>query len=224
MKLIISNHKNGLSDEKLNDYLLNINNLDTSNIKLIICPSTKHLAAFKNSNCIIGSQDIENNNLEYLKNNRVEYTIVGHSYNRKKYNETNTEINIKVKELIKNNIMPILCIGEETMNQSNIYQILDEQLEDGLKDIKQKLIIAYEPVWAISSGNIPSNDILIDRINYIIKKVVEITGNTPLMIYGGSVNEKTILSLKEITKIDGYLIGVISLEIDKLKRIIEVVR
>ena len=50
------------------DYLLNINNLDTSNIKLIICPSTKHLASFKNSNCIIGSQDIENNNLEYLKN------------------------------------------------------------------------------------------------------------------------------------------------------------
>ena len=120
--------------------------------------------------------------------------------------------------------MPILCIGEETMNQSNIYQILDEQLEEGLKDIKQKLIIAYEPVWAISSGNIPSNDILIDRINYIIKKVVEITGNMPLMIYGGSVNEKTILSLKEITEIDGYLIGVISLEIDKLKRIIEVVR
>ena len=79
MKLIISNHKNGLSDDKLNDYLSNINSLDTSNIKLIICPSMKHLISFKNSNCILGSQDIENNNLEYLKNNRVEYTIVGHS-------------------------------------------------------------------------------------------------------------------------------------------------
>lgn len=225
MKLIISNHKDGLPDNKLDEYIKSISSLNTSNIKLIICPSTKHLSFFSNNNYyILGSQDIENNNIEYLNNNHVQYTIVGHSYNRKKHNETNTEINSKIKLLLNNNIMPILCIGEETKDQSNIYQMLNKDLEEGLKDIKEKIIIAYEPIWAISSGTIPDNITLKNRINYIITKVIEITGNKPLIVYGGSVNENTIVELQKINSIDGYLIGKSSLELNKLKEIIEVVR
>lgn len=224
MKLIISNHKNDLPKSELNAYLTDISSLNTSHIKLIICPSAEQLPYFKGNNYSLGSQDIKHNSIKELIDNNVKYTIVGHSYNRKKYGETNEEINKKIKKLLQNNIIPILCIGEEAKNQTNIDKLLAKQLEEGLKDITEKIIIAYEPIWAINSGIIPNNDSLKDTINYIKEKSIEITGIEPLIVYGGSVNEKTIITLRKLDLIDGYLIGKASLEVNKLKEIIEVVK
>ena len=112
-------------------------------------------------------------------------------------------------------IIAILCIGEEYQEQ--------KEIEEGLKDIKDNIIIAYEPIWAINSGSIPDKEKLLKTINYIKEKVKKTTGIVPIVLYGGSVNEKTINTLKDISQIDGYLIGSASLEIDKLKKIIEVV-
>lgn len=214
MKLIISNHKEGILKDNLELYLNNLSTINTINTKLIICPSSKQLSYFNGDNYILGSQDIEFD-INYLKENSVKYTIVGHSDNRIKYHETNLEINKKIKLLLSNNIIPILCIGEEYQEQ--------KEIEEGLKDIKDNIIIAYEPIWAINSGSIPDKEKLLKTINYIKEKVKKTTGIVPIVLYGGSVNEKTINTLKDISQIDGYLIGSASLEIDKLKKIIEVV-
>lgn len=222
MKLIISNHKEGILKNDLELYLNKLSTINTINTKLIICPSSKQLSYFNGDNYILGSQGIEFD-INFLKENSVKYTIVGHSDNRIKYHETNLEINKKIKLLLSNNIIPILCIGEEYQEQKEIEKVLGKEIEEGLKDIKDNIIIAYEPIWAINSGSIPGKEKLLKTINYIKEKVKKTTGIVPIVLYGGSVNEKTINTLNDIPQIDGYLIGSASLEIDKLKKIIEVV-
>lgn len=223
MKWIISNHKDGLIDEV---YKSELNNILNNSIKLIICPNDNQLAGFKNNNYLLGSQDVDYNfNLEELKSMSVKYTILGHSDKRKKYHETNIEINEKMKKLIEFNICPILCIGEEKEIETDIEKILSNELEQCLNNIKtNNIIIAYEPVWAIGSGKIPNIEILIKIIEYIKIKTQELIGITPVVVYGGSVNENTIKDLEQIDLLDGYLIGSASLDIEKLKQLIGVIK
>lgn len=223
MKWIISNHKEGLIDEY---YQKEITKLLHPKINLIICPNDSQLASFKETNYLLGSQDVDYYfNLEELKSMSVKYTIVGHSDKRKKYHENNIEINEKIKKLVSFNICPIVCIGEEKEESVNLKQIIDIELAECLKDIKtNNIIIAYEPVWAIGSGKTPDKEVLIEIIEYIKIKTKELISITPIVIYGGSVNENTIKLLEEIDILDGYLIGSASLDIHKLKQLIEVVR
>ena len=160
--------------------------------------------------------------IEDLVKHGVKYTILGHSDTRKKYKETNEIIHEKIKKLVKNNICPILCIGEEENN--NVKEVIDKELEV-LKDIKlDNIMIAYEPVWAIGTGKIPDTKKLEEILLYIKDKVVLLSGINPILIYGGSVNENTIEKLKHVNLIDGYLIGSASLNINSLETIIEVVK
>lgn len=220
MKWIISNHKEALHQDNLKTYIEELNNLKTDNIKLVICPSNKHLSYFTNDNYILGSQDI-NNNVSDLKKHLVKYTIVGHSDRRKNNKETDEEINEKIKELLNNNICPILCIGEEKC--SDIKAVLKEELDKALKNIKGNIIVAYEPIWAINSGIIPKVDELSEIIDYIEVETTKILGKRPIILYGGSVNEKTIKELEQVKSLDGYLIGNASLKISNIKRIIDII-
>lgn len=220
MKWIISNHKNGLSDKDINDYLKKLKQIKINNIHFVICPKNEHLKYFTESNYAIGSQDISLS-FGLLKSYSVKYSIVGHSYKRKKYNESNEQINHKIKELLENNIMPILCIGEEENDDTK--EVLKQQLTIGLKDIREKIIIAYEPVWAIGSGKIPNIHSLKEMIEFIDQEASKVLKNKPIILYGGSVNEDTISDLEKIKELDGYLIGKASLDIKKLEKIIEVV-
>lgn len=221
MKLIISNHKNFLAEQKVEEYINEIEKIKKDNIKLVICPKNSHLEYFTEQNYEIGSQNT-NLTFEQLKNYNVKYSIVGHSYFRKNYNETNDKINQKIKELISNNITPILCIGEE--ENTNTLETLKRELSEGLNEINGNVIIAYEPVWAIGSGKIPDINNLKEVISFIDKEATNILNYTPKILYGGSVNEETIGQLERIEELDGYLIGKASLDIDKLKKIIEVVK
>lgn len=222
MKWIISNHKKGLSSMQLSHYQKELETLPHPNIKLIICPNDSQLKYFKPSNYSLGIQDI--NNIENLKQLSIEYSIIGHSDHRKKYHETNDQINEKIKKLLKTGIYPILCIGEEKEEEKQVKEVLEKQLTECLKDIRSdKLIIAYEPVWAINSGKIPDKFNLTKRIKWIETICKEVLGTTPPILYGGSVNEKTIFVLETISKLDGYLIGNVSLDIERLRKIIEVI-
>ena len=221
MKWIISNHKNSLNEKNINKYLEKLKCLNTDNINLVICPKDEHLEYFNGNNYEIGSQDL-NISFDKMKQYNIKYSIIGHSYKRKKYNETNKEINQKIKELIKNNIIPILCIGEEEI--TNIKEVLKQELIEGLKDINEKLIIAYEPIWAIGSGKIPNINNLKQIIEFIDIEATNILLTKPIILYGGSVNEETIKELETIEKLDGYLIGSASTDIEKLIKIIEVVK
>lgn len=219
-KWIISNHKQGLEEDKLNDYIKNLENIDISNINFILCPNHNQLSSFTNLNYQLGSQDIVLP-VEEMKNNSINYAIVGHRDTRINESETNEIINLKIKKLLTNNIIPILCVGEE--ENANPIEVVENELIEGLKDIEnKKIIIAYEPNWAIGNDVIPKTDV----INSVINKIKEIANNKNLdiiILYGGSVNSETISILEEL-KLDGYLIGRASLDINLLKGIIEVIK
>ena len=146
-------------------------------------------------------------NSKMLKNVGAKYVILGHSENRQS-GETDKLINLKIKNAIKSNLKVIFCIGETLSEKRKkiTKKILAKQIKNGLKSIKDtsKVIIAYEPVWSIGTGLIPKSNDLLDSISYIKSKFNK---KTPKVLYGGSVNNKNIVQLKDINIIDGFLIG-----------------
>lgn len=223
MKWIISNHKDQLVEDS---YQIELRKLEHPNITLIVCPNDKQLSTFKEDGYLLGSQDVGYAyDIKELKEKAVRYTIIGHSDKRKKYHESNREMNQKMKELLNSGICPILCIGETDEEEDVIEEILAKELQESLKDIHtDTLMIAYEPVWAIGSGKIPSQARLIEILKYIRDKTKELIGIEPILIYGGSVNSTTVHSLENIKLLNGYLIGSASLNIEELKKIIEVIK
>ena len=220
MKWIISNHKNALDDDVVVDYVNTLNNVELNGINLVICPKDSHLSYFS-GNYYLGCQDV---NLSFadMKKNNIKFSIVGHSYKRKNYNESNILINKKIKDLLINGITPILCIGEEVNN--NLKDTLLTELKEGLDGVSGDVIIAYEPVWAIGSGMIPNIEVLNDTVDFIDRQATRLLGRKPIILYGGSVNKDTITLLECVHELDGYLIGNASVEIDKLVELIEVIK
>jgi triosephosphate isomerase len=167
-----------------------------------------------------------------LKTAGCEYAIIGHSERRQYFNETNHLINLKVKNVIKNNLFVILCVGETLgEREKGIYKkIVEEQVSLCLKDIsnedmKEKIIIAYEPVWAIGTGKTASPEQANEMHIEIRKSIGNIFGNeianNVRILYGGSVNEKNSAELFAKSDIDGGLIGGASLKSDNFTSIVK---
>ena len=140
-----------------------------------------------------------------LKDVGAKYVILGHSENRQ-LGESDKLINSKIQSSIKSGLKVIFCIGE-TLKQKKkkiTKRVLFSQISKGLKKIRNKknIIIAYEPVWSIGSGMIPREYELFEIIKYIKNKVRGVK-----VLYGGSVNSKSIKNLKKINNVDGFLIG-----------------
>ena len=189
--------------------------------RLIYCPPYTLLNSFlkKFQNCLIdiGAQNCHESN-EYgphtgfinakmLKNIGANYVIIGHSENREK-GETDKIINQKIKSAIKAKLKVIFCIGE-TLKQKKTGKtksVLFKQIKFGLNQISKKtnLFIAYEPVWSIGTGKIPSIKELEQAVKFIKSRFKE---KKPKILYGGSVNPKNIKNLKTIKELDGFLIG-----------------
>ena len=146
-------------------------------------------------------------NSKMLKNVGAKYVILGHSENRQS-GETDKLINLKIKSAIKSNLKVIFCIGETLSEKRKklTKKVLAKQINNGLKSIKDtsNIIIAYEPVWSIGTGLIPKSEDLLNSISFIKNKFLK---KTPKVLYGGSVNTKNIAQLKDISVIDGFLIG-----------------
>lgn len=223
--IIALNNKSNLEKEEFESYLEGLESIQTDET-IILCPTFLNIGA-TNSSLKIGSQNVSiNENGAYtgeisatqLKSYHVQYAIVGHSERREYQRETNEEINLKVKQLLKNDITPILCIGEslEERNKNQVKEVLTKELLIAIKDVTEeeqaKIIIAYEPIWSIGTGIIPTND-QIEEVFEEIKKIVP----KSKILYGGSANEENIDQLKLINAIDGYLLGGLSLKLDKLK-------
>ena len=189
--------------------------------RLIYCPPSTLISSFskKFKNCQIGiggqnCHESENYgpytgsvNCQMLKNIGAHFVIIGHSENRE--NGENVKlINLKIKSAIKTKLKVIFCIGE-TLSQKRkkmTQSILSRQIKIGLDGVKNKsnIFIAYEPIWAIGTGIIPNSKDLLNIVEFIKSKF---KGKTPRVLYGGSVNLQNIKDLKEITNIDGFLIG-----------------
>ena len=146
-------------------------------------------------------------NSRMLKNVGANYVIIGHSENRKN-GENDKLINLKIKSALKAKLKVIFCIGE-TLNEKRkkkTQSILSKQIKIGLGGIKSRsnIFIAYEPLWAIGTGIIPTPKDLLKTVKFIKGKF---KGKLPKVLYGGSVNPNNIKNLKEINNIDGFLIG-----------------
>ncbi len=163
---------------------------------------------------------------EMLKAIGVEYVIIGHSERRKYFNDDNY-IADKIKLALKNDIIPVLCIGESLEEYENnlTKDRLKEQIDIALKDnISNKIIIAYEPIWSIGTGKIPTNDILTEIISFIKNYINENYQINLKVIYGGSVNLNNILELNKINNLDGYLIGGATLNPYKFLELIDKIK
>jgi len=220
--------------------------LDKGNAKVIFCPPFTSLFTIvdtlKSSDFSVGAQNVHNElkgaytgeiSVNMLNSIGVEYAIIGHSDRRHTFGELDDFINKKIITTSKSNVIPIFCIGE-TLDQRKsglTGKIIKDQIELGLKNIDninpEKFILAYEPVWAIGTGETAST-LQVEEAHLKIKTNLEtLFGSKGLevpIIYGGSVNEKNAESLINIDGVNGFLIGGASLEIDSFCNIVNIVK
>lgn len=169
---------------------------------------------------------------EMISNLGMKYVILGHS-ERRELGETNILINKKVKGALSVGLIPILCVGDRERDENHEYfNFVKVQVEECLSGISKeqlsKVIIAYEPVWALST-TIGRKDSTTDdsrEMNVFIRKILTdkfgIKTKMPRIIYGGSVNEKNILEFMTNGSIDGVLVGGASLDPKKFLEIINI--
>ena len=181
-----------------------------------------------------GSQDIDISSgartgaisIEMILDNNCYFSIIGHSERRELFSENNIEIRQKIIKIM-DKTLPILCVGETLEdNKKDLTQdVLREQLEviNNL-EFKNKLVIAYEPVWAIGSGLTPDpKDI--NEIHKFIKDVVQSNTNNsanPSVLYGGSVNSANAASFFNEDYVDGALVGGAALDGSSFAEIVNI--
>ena len=181
-----------------------------------------------------GSQDIDISSgartgaisIEMILDNNCYFSIIGHSERRELFSENNIEIRQKIIKIM-DKTLPILCIGEtlEDNKKDLTKDVLKEQLEviNNL-EFKNKLVIAYEPVWAIGSGLTPDpKDI--NEIHKFIKDVVQSNTNNsakPSVLYGGSVNSANAASFFNEDYVDGALVGGAALDGSSFAEIVNI--
>ncbi len=252
--LIIGNWKSNPSTQKEVDHLLDVIKKgrisNSKKTEIIICPPFVYLQniikSFKNSNFVIGAQNCfwelrgaftGEISCSMLKDLGCEYVIVGHSERRKYFKETDDIVNNKLKIALKSRLKPILCIGEETrdtfdsegnpLNEMSL--IVGDQLEKALMGILSahinEIVIAYEPIWAIGTGNSCSSDDAMKATLFIRKILTKLYNRSAAdkisIIYGGSVTSKNAIEYINDAHMDGLLIGGSSINGSEFVKIIE---
>ena len=175
---------------------------------------------FKNKKISIGSQNCYQKD-QFSSNTAAvspymirsvgsKYTLVGHSDNRTE-GDTDKILKDKVKYALKNNLKVVFCIGENKKDKKNnkTLSVLKNQINKVLNKSlnKNNLIVAYEPIWSIGTGKIPSQKELKTTIIHIKKALKKILKKSPPVLYGGSVDGSNVKLFKEIKEIDGFLVG-----------------
>ena len=232
-KIIIANWKLNGSIQFAKNYIKNIDFVSSNDEKnLIVCPPVPLIPYLKSDKFYIGAQDTSIYNLgaftgeisaDSLADINVDFCIVGHSERRQFFFEKNEEINYKSENLIKNNIIPIICIGEtlEDKEKGITNDILEEQLKKSIPISSnfENTIIAYEPVWAIGTGLTPTNEEINDTHKFIREHDAKF--NKFKIIYGGSVKSNNAKEITSLLNVDGTLIGGASLKSDEFTKIIQ---
>ena len=164
-----------------------------------------------------------------LKDLGIRWSIVGHSERRMHFGESDAMIGAKVRQCLSNcGIGVVLCVGEtvQSPNEQEALQIVENQLEAALAELKDfsALNIAYEPVWAIGSGVIPSAQQItrtLSHIRSVLSKMEKKGKDTVRLLYGGSVNAKNVQEIAALGEVDGVLVGGASTNAEAFNAIIE---
>lgn len=197
---------------------------------IVMCPSFPHIALVKPSKKILlgaqnASKEIEGAytgqaSLSMLKDLRVSYVIVGHSEVRA-LGETDEVVSKKVRAVLKKGMTPIVCVGETLRDSQGVFfTTLKNQIENSLfgvtKEQIKKVVIAYEPLWAIGTGGIPATPHDVHEVAIFIRKVIgdlygRTLGDSVRMLYGGSVDKDNARAFLDEGMAQGLLVGRASL-------------
>ncbi len=163
-----------------------------------------------------------------LKDMGVDYVIIGHSERRKYFYETDEIINKKIKACIGQNLKVIFCIGEtiEERKSNKTFEVLKRQIQKGVEGIDnpEPIVIAYEPVWAIGTGVVATEEQIKETHAFIREMLVNLFGSGSdriRILYGGSVTPENIKSIMTIENVDGVLVGGASLDPIKFAKIVK---
>ena len=246
-KIIIANWKMNLDDKETTnlakEYYKNIKS--KRNVEVVLAPSFPFLKDVKKvisgTSLILGSQDVAAQekgaytgevSSKMLKDLGCKYVVVGHSERRQFMGETNETINKKLNQCFNMGLSPILCIGEtleENKDDKRDY-VLVQQLQQALSKVnglpENELVIAYEPVWAIGSGQYmePKDMQLIQRV---VKRVIsslyseKFCNEKVRLIYGGSVNSINANDFLTQDNVFGLLVGIASLDAGVFRNIVD---
>lgn len=225
-------------EEKLEDY-----NLET---EVVLCPPaiyaelvTDH-ANDDNSPFYAGLQNVSEYedgaytgeiSASMMANMDISFCIVGHSERRKYFGETNAIVLTKMLRLLDNDIVPVMCCGEtlEERKSGNHFNVVQKQIEESVFNLTpeqmERTMIAYEPIWAIGTGE-TATPAQAEEMLAFIRSLIEKKFGTEMavatyILYGGSCNAKNALELFSQPNVDGGLIGGASLKPDDFVKIIE---
>ncbi|QKT05315.1 triose-phosphate isomerase [Mycoplasma sp. OR1901] len=201
------------------------------NVKFGVGVPAVNLAAFKSNKVAelkLAAQNVSDKpkgaftgevSTSMLNDLNVDYVILGHSERRTYYHETNEEVYAKAKATIEAGMTPIICVGEtlEEYEKGLTKEVVKTQIEKSVGDLDHdKIVVAYEPIWAIGTGKVATPEIAQDVCQYIHS----ITSNNLKVQYGGSVNPKNINELSSQNDIDGFLVGGASLEVESFVQLL----
>lgn len=217
---------------------------EVGDVEIVVCPPFTDLDAVidtaAGTNIAVGGQNMHwetegaftgEISPMMLEQMGCSYVILGHSERRQYFGETDENVNRKIKAALKYQLIPILCVGELLEHRENgvADQVVRTQIEAGLEGLDgseiPKLVVAYEPVWAIGTGKTASNEDAQQVIGFIRKVIAEMYGadlaDQVRILYGGSVKPDNIKGLMQEKDIDGALVGGASLEAETFAKIVK---
>lgn len=228
------------------DILRGLKKLKVRNLEIVVCPPFPYLKLKTYNlkpNLKLGAQNVYFEeggaftgevSAPILKSIGCKYVLVGHSERRRYFNEDNALINKKLKVVLKNNLIPILAVGERSREDERSIHEANKQLLECLTGIKaqqaKKIIFMYEPVWAISGGDLKHKsadpNVILEMRLYMKKVLSKIYSKkfaeTAVIIYGGSSNSKNIAAIINEAQMDGALPGVASLNVKEFLKMAEI--
>lgn len=236
MKLIVLNLKLNFTLPEMVVYKKRLDEFVTGDPEVVICPQFPYLSLFNDGNYNLGAQNVS----EYTKGAftgevsasdlaslDVDYVIIGHSERRSVFQETDKNFIPKIINTLNNNMTPIYCIGEnkEERSRKKTLSVIQKQLATVLNRVAieniSKIVIAYEPLWAIGSGKTPTTQEIEEVITFIKTFVLNNYKENIKVIYGGSVNDFNISTLNQLNSCDGFIIGSSSLNVNEAQLIVK---
>lgn len=235
-KIIVANLKMYMDKEETLSYIKDLSMLKQRK-QILICPSALYLPYFIEAGYTSVIQNISTENKgaytgeisgRQAASLGVKACLIGHSEYRERFHEENAEIEEKIKEALQNHLQVILCVGEtleekETLKAESVLVHQLAVLEKVAPSFDGQIWLAYEPVWAVGTGWVPTNHLLRERILFIRNQMKNRNGRCDIpVLYGGSITKENIEALCQMKEVNGFLIGKASTDIKELSKIIEV--
>lgn len=237
--IVVANWKMNVPEREWLPYIIKLKQAaPKKEATIVVCPPIVYISEMSqittDTNIKLGAQNVSQHHdgsftgevSVHMLPEILAFVIVGHSERRTIFGESNEIVAKKTKLVADAGLNPILCVGEpleaRTKKLQSVY--LRNQLSESLDNFTfwENLIVAYEPIWAIGTGNSAARDDINTAVEVINDVMIELNPKAdPFVIYGGSVTPKNIAMYKEIPSLKGALIGGASLDVKKFLKMID---